>query len=796
MMAEHPESCLVCDKGNRCRLRQVAAELGIGESHLYAMPNVSPFEQANPFIVRDLSKCILCGKCIRADHELVVVGAIDYNHRGFKSRPATVHELPLENSSCTFCGTCVSICPTGALSPNAPRGDRPFVGTPEREIHSICGFCGVGCALAMGTAGDRIVEVNPSPLPGTVNTSTLCVRGHFAHDFLNAAERLTHPAIVKDGRPVFAAWEETLDLIAGRFLEIKKAEGPQSIAFWGSSKCTNEENYLFQKIARAFIGTNNVDNIGNFFGQSLVRRIDEQTDGKCRINRLEDLYKAEVILVLGADPTQSTPVVGYYLKRAARQGVPLVVVDPRETELVHYAALWLRIKPQTDLELINGLAGLLHPKKGDASALIDRQTTGLNPLGASSGSLELERIGRITGLDVLALENTVELLRGKKLALIVGSGILQQKHGIHSSAALMNLLSMSGGAGVTGAGIYILARENNQIGAMDMGSAPDLFPGREPLVDDGVRRAWEQRWNTKLPANPGRTIAGMIAAAERGVLKALYIMGENPLRSLPQPLRVKAAFQKLDFLVVQDILNTETTRIADVILPGAAFSEKKGSFTNLEGRIQSFAEVVSPPGDARPDWKILDRLAVKLGKRESCGSLENIRNEIRECVPMYKDLQDCGQGWVTEPHPKAGVADTAASGSLISFSAVESADEQQPDKGYPFNAILGALRFHLGSGTRSTHSQRLIRLGLKGEIEISPEDGVALGLQNGDTVAIVSKYGGIQRKIRFEEGVGRAQIYVPLAVNGNDAMNLIGLSDLTEPESSGLNVCRVRLTKV
>lgn len=796
MMAEHPESCLVCNKGNRCRLRQVAAELGIGETHLYAMPNVSPFEQANPFIVRDLSKCILCGKCIRADHELVVVGAIDYNHRGFKCRPATVHELPLENSSCTFCGTCVSICPTGALSPNAPGGDRPFVGTPEREIHSICGFCGVGCSLEMGTAGDRIVEVNPSHLPGTINKSTLCVRGHFAHDFLNAAERLTHPAIVKNGQPASAQWEEALELIASRILEIKKAEGPQSVAFWGSSKCTNEENYLFQKIARVFIGTNNVDNIGNFFGQSLVRRMDEQTGGKCRINRLEDLDKAEVILVLGADPTQSTPVVGYYLKRAARQGVPLVVVDPRETELVHYAALWLRIKPQTDLELINGLAGLLYASKGYDPAFIDRHTSGFNTLGASLGLLDLETICRITQLDIRALEKTVELLRGKKPAIIVGNGILQQKYGIHSSAAIMNLLLMSGGLGVAGAGIYILARENNQTGAMDMGSAPDLLPGRQPLADERVRRAWEQRWNTILPSNPGRTIASMIEAAEKGILKALYIMGENPLRSLPQPHRVKTALQQLDFLVVQDILNTETTHIADVILPGAAFSEKRGSFTNLEGRIQSFLEVVSPQGGGRADWEILDQLAVKLGKQEGYGSLEKIRTEIREFVPMYKDLQDCGQGWITETHPKAVAADTAAVGSLISFSALKSTDEQPPDRDYPFNAILGALRFHLGSGTRSIHSQRLIRFGLKGGIEISPEDGGVLGLQNGDTVAVVSKYGGIEREIRIEDGVGRGQIYIPLAVNGNDAMNLIGLSDLTEPESSGLKMCRVKLTKV
>ncbi|MBW2429894.1 MAG: (2Fe-2S)-binding protein, partial [Deltaproteobacteria bacterium] len=254
MIAEHPESCIVCSKGNRCQLRQVAANLGIGETDLYHMPNFKPLEQANPFIIRDLSKCILCGKCIRADHELVVVGAIDYNLRGFGSRPATAHELGLEQSSCTFCGTCVSLCPTGALSTKNTR----FVGSPAYESDSICGFCGVGCSLAMGAADDRIIEVNPAHQPQSVNGATLCVRGHFAHDFLNSSDRLVGPLLRKSNADnaeslAPASWDEALELVSSRLKAIKHENGPQSIAFLGSSKCSNEENYLFQKIARVFI---------------------------------------------------------------------------------------------------------------------------------------------------------------------------------------------------------------------------------------------------------------------------------------------------------------------------------------------------------------------------------------------------------------------------------------------------------------------------------------------------------------------------------------------------------------
>ncbi len=240
MIAEHPESCLVCSKGNRCELRQIAAQLGIGETNLYPMPNYRRLEQANPFIIRDLSKCILCGKCIRADHELVVVGAIDSNLRGFKSRPVTAHEVGLEDSNCTFCGTCVSMCPTGALSTKNTR----HIGTPERESPSICGFCAVGCSLAFGVSHEKVVEVNPSYTPDSVNGATLCVRGHFAHDFLNAADRLTSPLIRgnnnQDDDPLVpASWDQALDLVANHLMNIKRENGPQSIAFLGSSKCTN-----------------------------------------------------------------------------------------------------------------------------------------------------------------------------------------------------------------------------------------------------------------------------------------------------------------------------------------------------------------------------------------------------------------------------------------------------------------------------------------------------------------------------------------------------------------------------
>jgi len=795
MIAEHPESCILCSKGNRCQLRWVAAQLGVGETNLYPMPNYKPYEEANPFIIRDLSKCILCGKCVRADHELVAVGAIDFNMRGFKSRPATVHELGLEQSTCTFCGTCVSMCPTGALSAKNTRR----VGGPERESISICGFCSVGCSLAMGAADNRIVEVNPAQEPCSVNGATLCVRGHFAHDFLNSPRRLIGPLGRKNGNRenderVPVSWDSALDLIALRLTEIKTKYGPQSIGFLGSSKCTNEENYLFQKIARVLIGTNNIDNGGYISGQSLLKVFDEKTGGGYRKNRLADLEKAEVILILGADPSHSVPVVGYYLKRAARQGIPLIVVDPRKTELASLASIWLAIKPQTDLDLINGLAALLHEKKAYDSSFLDQYTEGFSLFRYSLSSLDMKKIGRLTQLEMAALDKTAALLKGKKIAIVIGHGVTQQKYGSHTLGAILNLSLLTGSLVGAGAGVYVLARENNQLGAMDMGAAPDLLPGRQAIGNNSARKNWEKNWKINISPDPGLNLVQMITAAERGNLKALYIMGENPLRALPESDRVQNALKNLEFIVVQDILDSETAKIADVVLPAAAISEKEGSVTNIEGRIQSFKAVTPPPAKAKPDWKILDLLSARLGHVDPYGSVETLRQEIRHLVPMYGSLSGPDHTWIQTTSDKA-VFNVRGAQGLITFYPVVSTGDDPADAEYPFTAIVGSQRYHLGSGTRTQASDRIQGFEFTGKLEVSTQDGAKLDLKDDDTLIVRSRFGALKRKIRLKKALPSGHIFVPAGFNANEAMRLFSLSDMTKPGSAGWKTCSVKLEK-
>ena len=802
MMAEHPESCIVCNKGNRCHLRMIAAELGIAENHLYPMPNFKPLEQANPFIMRDLSKCILCGKCIRADHELVCAGAIDYNSRGFGSRPATLHELPLEKSTCTFCGTCVSMCPTGALS-----AKDEFVGTPERESNSICGFCGVGCKITLGVAGNQIVTVNPSHIENSVNDATICVRGHFAHDFLNSTKRLTRPLVRRENELIQATWVDALETTAKRLLDIKKQHGPDSIAFLGSSKCSNEENYLFQKIARTIIETNNVDNGGYISGRQFLDLVEERTDKAGRFNffagPLSGLEQAEVIFVLGAEPAQTAPVLNYYLKRSAKKDIPLIVANPRKTDLAGSGSVWIHpcaspspLESSSDafyLELINLISAELLARDAVDTSFMSRFTSGYEEYKTALFTIDTERSAQKANLDIKAIENAVDFLAGRKITFVVGDDVMLQRYGKEAMAALLNLALLTGSIGYRGAGFHILSKENNLVGAWDMGTVPETLPGRLMISNENDRNIWQKAWNKEIPAKEGLNLFQMIKKAEEGSLKAIYIMGENPLRSLPQPDRLLKSLESLEFVVVQDILYNETVSIADVVLPGAPFSEKAGSFTNMEGMIQCFTPALVPLGDAKPDLEILGLLAEKMGAPEYMGSHIDIRKEISGAISAYSETSTCKHPvWI---RGRAQKQDSSTE-ELIHFSRVTSSKEPALTGDYPFTALFRSLRFHLGSGTRTEQSPRIIACESQGAIEVSPIDAEKMNLMQDDLIKVTSITGEIERKIKINRTIQNGYIHIPTAFNNNDARYLIQLMPLLDASSSGWDSCRVTVEKV
>ncbi|MBA2881592.1 formate dehydrogenase alpha subunit [Desulfosalsimonas propionicica] len=795
MMAEHPESCIVCSKGNRCELRALAARLGIAETRLYPMPNYKPYEELNPFIVRDLSKCILCGKCIRADHELVATGAIDYNDRGFSSRPATLMERPLEDSTCTFCGTCVSMCPTGALSAK----HTGYVGTPEKQKDSICGFCGAGCSLAMGTSGGRVVDVNPLKLKGSVNGSTLCVRGHFAHDFLNNAGRLHQPLIRtrdENGDKKFepAEWNKAVSRAAESLAEIKRTHGPGSIAFIGSPKCSTEENYLFQKIARVMFGTNNLTSTGTINGQALLRRMEEKTMGAARTMPLSGLEKAEAIVTVCFDPDNTVPVAGYHVKRAARAGTPLVTIDVRKTRLAGFAKA--RIRPESGMEpnaripaLICALAEKIADPDGTSTDFIQQYTSGWEECKAAIDSLLSDQ--PLSPAEEREIKRAAEMLSGRKISLVIGADVMEQAHGTQIADAAFDLVLSAGSIGVANAGIFIPAPESNTVGAMDMGMAPDLLPGRHPLSDPDARKHLERLWNTKLSPDPGLDLCGIVEAAESGHLKGLYIMAENLVRTLPDPERVENALEKLDFIAIQDIFENRTTRLAHVVLPGSAFAEKAGSFTNMEGRIQSFSQAAAPPGQALADWRILGLLARNMGYPEQYTTIEKIRQEIRKTVPMYAAIGNHRQEWI-----KNADADTPFSGNghRFTFAALESLPPQtSQQKG--FTAVLGPLRWHLAGGTRTSRSARINAWNRDNPARLSASDIESLAIPEGGKIRIVSDHGAIERSFVADPAMLPGQMFVPTGFSGNEAAALAGIEAIRTPVPAW-RTCRVSIEKI
>jgi len=444
LLASHPDSCLVCDKGNRCELRNLAAEMGIGKLELNKIPLSSTIVDVNPFLERDLSKCIMCARCIRADQELVVVGAIDYIERGFISRPATFDNLPLEKSECTFCGTCVSFCPTGALKEKKPL----YNGTTTTVTDTICPYCGCGCNISLEVKNNRIVRVRPV-IESPVNKGTLCSRGSYGLDFIHHPDRLTTPLIRNSDGLLETSWENAISFTAQELKRIKDEYGPDSIAVLGSSKCTNEDNYLLQKFTRCVLGTNNIDNGSCTYNCPSREGLGWSIGFPLSTNSLRELEQSDVIIVIGANPEASAPAVSYAIKRAVKNyGAKLIVIDPCHTGLTEFAKIWLKPGIGTDTALINGIAKIILDNKTYDEEFVTRRTDNFDEYSSALSKYSSEYVENITGVPENDLQLAATLYSEAKTASIVyGTGITQQQRGTAGVISLANLAMLTDNIG-------------------------------------------------------------------------------------------------------------------------------------------------------------------------------------------------------------------------------------------------------------------------------------------------------------------------------------------------------------
>ena len=802
MLASHPDSCLVCDKGNRCQLRGLASEMGIGLVEFQRIPQLDTIEEVNPFIERDLSKCILCAKCIRADQELVVEGAIDYIDRGSAARPATLNDTPLEKSECTFCGTCVALCPTGALMEK----ERTFHGTTTTTVDTVCPFCGCGCNISLEVKDNRLVRVRPGT-KSPVNHGTLCVRGCYGYDFVHSPERLSSPLVKVNGNLEAVSWEQALDQVATEFKRIKEEHGPDSLAILGSSKCTNEENYLLQRLARGVLGTSNIDNGSRVYSSASRVGLGWSIGLPGTTNSLDELEQSEVIMVIGANPATSAPTVGYAVKRAIKyKGAKLLLVDPRQTKMAPFAHLWLRPKVGTDVALINGLARVIIDERLFDEEFVARRTDNFTELARSLEAYTPERVEKITGVPRQDVQFAARLFAGaERASIIYGNGITQHITGTDSVMALANVAMLTGNIGHRGGGIFALQRENNAQGACDMGSLPDFLPGYQGIDDAQARKSFEERWGVRLPTNAGLTALEMIEQAEAGKIKGMFIMGENPVLSFPCPSLVRNALASLEFLVVADMFLTETAKLATVVLPAASFAEKEGTFTNFEGRVQRVRKAIEPIGGSLPDWEIILQLAARMGYTMPYSSPQQVMDEIEELVPLYQrlaygDFEAEDLDWADLESGRLGARRLYKGPFPSGFGRFSPVEYILPTNvsgdGHPLTLLSGSILPHFGSGSRSLRASRLRKFSPHAWVEISEADARHLGFSDGDVVKVASPAGEVTTTVRVTDTLPPGILFMPMSFPETPVNELFSIALDPRAKAPSLKTCAVRLERI
>ncbi len=794
MLSSHPDSCLVCDKGNRCQLRQIASDLGIGLVELQRIPQMTSIEEVNPFLERDLSKCILCAKCIRACQELVVEGAIDYFQRGFTTIPATLNSLPLENSECTFCGTCVALCPTGALMEK----DRTYGGTTKATMETTCPFCGCGCSICLEVKDTQVVRVVPGK-EDSVNHGALCVRGSYGCDFVNSPDRLTRPLVKRDDTFEEVSWEEALERVATGLKRVKDKRGSGSLAVLGSSKCTNEDNYVLQRFARTVLGTNNIDNGARLYNSASRVGLGSSLGFSGTTNYLSDLEQTDLILVIGADPDSSAPIVGYAIKRAVKQrGVKLLLIDPRQTRLSLFAQLWLRPEVDTDVALINGLAKVIIDEGLLDEEFVTRRTDNFEAFNESLKKYTPEYVEKITGIKGQEIRAAARLYAGAiRAAIVYGTGITQHTTGTNGVGALANLALLTGNIGRKGGGIYALQRANNGQGACDMGTLPKFLPGYQSVADAQARERFEKCWGASLPAEAGLTTLEIMEQVKSGKIKSIYMIGEDPVLSFPNSRLIKETLTSLDFLVVQDIFLTETARLANVVLPAASFAEKEGTFTNFEGRVNRVRKAIQPIGESLPDWEIVMRLAHKMGCPLPFSSLQDVMSEIEELVPSYETYTD------SEKQDELAYGETGhTSGRQLlkgfaRFSPIEyipQAGQRKSD--YPFTLLTGNTPYHFGTGNRSSRAWRLRKFSPQSFVEICDSDAKKLAVNDGEEVKVISAVGEVTTMIKITDTLRKWMLFMPFSFPETPVNDLFDIVLNSETKAPSLKACSVKIEKL
>ena len=738
----------------------------------------------------NLDACIACNLCVRACREVQVNDVIGLAHRGAASKVVFDFDDPMGDSTCVACGECVQACPTGALMPARivdanGRGDSACA---DRKVDSVCPYCGVGCQLTYHVKQDRIVFVEGRNGPS--NENRLCVKGRFGFDYPNHPSRLTVPLIRREGVPKgldpdfdpakpfshfrAASWDEALDLAAAGLLRLRDTHGPDALAGFGSAKCSNEEAWLFQKLVRTGFRSNHVDHCTRLCHASSVAALIECIGSGAVTASFMQAQQADVVILTGCNPTVNHPVAATYFKQAAKRGTKLIVLDPRGITMGAYAHRMVRFTPGSDVSLFNAMLNVIVTEQLYDEDYIAAHTEGFEALKAHVAPMTPEAMSPACGVAAEEIRDIARLYAKAERAMIFwGMGISQHTHGTDNARGLISLALATGHIGRPGTGLHPLRGQNNVQGASDAGLIPMVFPDYQPVGNAQIRAAFEELWNTPLHDKPGLTVVEIMHAIHAGTIRGMYIQGENPAMSDPDLAHARGALAMLEHLVVQDLFVTETAQFADVILPASAWAEKDGTVTNTNRQVQMGRAAVPLPGDARPDWWIIQEIARRLGLDWHYTHPRDVFAEMKRGMHSLDHISwerlDAEQS-VTYPCPADdapgldvvfGDRFPTASGRARFRPTVPLPPDEPIDDAWPTVLITGRQLEHWHTGSMTRRAAVLDALEPAAVATLAPGELARLGLEPGEPLAIETRRGSITLTARTDPLMPEGMVFVP-----------------------------------
>lgn len=821
ILHNHELYCTVCDYNNgSCEVHNTVKEMKVNHQSIPFEEKPYEADRSHPNYRYDPDQCILCGRCVEACQDVQVTETLTIDWERERPRVIWDQDVPINESSCVSCGHCSTVCPCNAMMEKGMEGEagymtgidrktlRPMIEITKhvetgygsilaisdmesamreeriKKTKTVCTYCGVGCSFDIWTKGRNILKVEPQT-EAPANGISTCVKGKFGWDFVNSEERLTKPLIREGEAFREASWDEALQLISTKFNKIKQEHGPDSFGFISSSKCTNEEAYLMQKLGRGVIGTNNIDNCSRYCQTpatlGLFRTVGYGGDS----GGIKDIEMAELVIVIGSNTSESHPVLSTRIKRSHKlNGQKLIVADLRKHEMAERSDLFIQPSPGSDLVWLSAVTKYIIDHGWEDQSFLKERVNGLSDYVESLAPFTMEYAEQATGIPQKELIQIAEMIHSADtVCALWAMGVTQHSGGSDTSTAISNLLLITGNYGKPGAGSYPLRGHNNVQGASDFGSMPNKLPGYQNVDDHHVRKIYEENWEVELPKEPGLNNHEMVAGIHEGTLKAMYLKGEDMGLVDSNINYVHEAFEKLEFFVVQDIFLSKTAQFADVVLPASPSLEKEGTFTNTERRIQRLYQVLEPLGDSKPDWQIIQHIANSLGAGWNYQHPSDIMEEAASLTPLFAGVHyERLEGYQSQQWP------VSADGTDTPLLFIE--DFPFPDgkanlfplewtrpihfgKEYDIHVNNGRLLEHFHEGNLTYKAKGITSKTPKVFLEISPELAEARGIKSGSLVRLISPYGKVKVQCHITDRVKGKEVYLPMNDSGDAAINLL-----------------------